>query len=187
MNIEKLAKHLKEFTLDEIEMIAECDCKTELKHLLNDGKLVLENDLYKFQEVEILTFDIFAMQKCKNCEFGYKFSSAVNYFLVNYVKINCKKSTYRKYCNQFKSDIIPYFKNKNIDDIEIGDIYKFYQWCIEREFKPLKIKNTLVLLKQLIKYFQEQGFIEPKCVFQVRRITRKNKFDMSRLVFKNIL
>lgn len=30
MNIEKLAKHLKEFTLDEIEMIAECDCKTEL-------------------------------------------------------------------------------------------------------------------------------------------------------------
>ena len=24
MNIEKLAKHLKEFTLDEIEMIAEC-------------------------------------------------------------------------------------------------------------------------------------------------------------------
>ena len=30
MNIEKLAKHLKEFTSDEIEMIAECDCKTEL-------------------------------------------------------------------------------------------------------------------------------------------------------------
>ena len=26
MNIEKLAKHLKEFTTDEIEMIAECDC-----------------------------------------------------------------------------------------------------------------------------------------------------------------
>ena len=29
MNIEKLAHHLKEFTLDEIEMIAECDCKRE--------------------------------------------------------------------------------------------------------------------------------------------------------------
>ena len=39
MNIEKLAKHLKEFTLDEIEMIAECDCKTELERLLNKGKL----------------------------------------------------------------------------------------------------------------------------------------------------
>lgn len=36
MNIEKLARHLKEFTLDEIEMIAECDCKTELELLLNE-------------------------------------------------------------------------------------------------------------------------------------------------------
>lgn len=31
MNIEKLAKRLKEFTLDDIELIAECDCKTELE------------------------------------------------------------------------------------------------------------------------------------------------------------
>ncbi len=45
MNIEKLAKHLKEFTLDEIEMIAECDCKTELEKLLNGGKLVFEQGL----------------------------------------------------------------------------------------------------------------------------------------------
>ena len=40
MNIEKLARHLKEFTLDEIEMISECDCKTELKHLLNEGNTI---------------------------------------------------------------------------------------------------------------------------------------------------
>ena len=50
MNIEKLAKHLKEFTLDEIEMIAECDCKTELEHLLNRGKIIFEQGLYKYQE-----------------------------------------------------------------------------------------------------------------------------------------
>ena len=49
MNIEKLARHLKEFTLDEIEMIAECDCKTELERLLNEGKLVFEQELYKYQ------------------------------------------------------------------------------------------------------------------------------------------
>ena len=42
MNIEKLAKHLKEFTLDEINMIAECDCKTELECLLNSNKIVFE-------------------------------------------------------------------------------------------------------------------------------------------------
>lgn len=47
MNIEKLAKHLKEFTLDEINMIVECDCKTELEHLLNSNKIVFEQGLYK--------------------------------------------------------------------------------------------------------------------------------------------
>ena len=50
MNIEKLARHLKEFTLDEIEMIAECDCKTELERILNEDKLVFEQELYKYQE-----------------------------------------------------------------------------------------------------------------------------------------
>ena len=51
MNIEKLAKHVQEFTLDEIEMIAECDCKTELEHLLNEGKMVFEQGLYKYVEI----------------------------------------------------------------------------------------------------------------------------------------
>lgn len=50
MNIEKLARHLKEFALDEINMIAECDCKTELEHLLNRGKIGFEQGLYKYQE-----------------------------------------------------------------------------------------------------------------------------------------
>lgn len=50
MNIEKLAKHLKEFTNDEIETIAECDCKTELEHHMREGKIVFEQGLYKYKE-----------------------------------------------------------------------------------------------------------------------------------------
>lgn len=42
MNIEKLAKRLREFTLDEIEMIAETDLETELEQLLNEGKIAFE-------------------------------------------------------------------------------------------------------------------------------------------------
>ena len=50
MNIEKLAKHLKEFSLDEINMIAEYDCKNELEQLLNSDKIVFEQGLYKYIE-----------------------------------------------------------------------------------------------------------------------------------------
>ena len=47
MNIERLARHLKEFTLDEIEMIAECDCKNEFERLLNTNKIVFEQGVFK--------------------------------------------------------------------------------------------------------------------------------------------
>ena len=50
MNIEKLAKRLKEFTLDEIEMIAEADIETELEQLLNEGKIAFEQGRYKYVE-----------------------------------------------------------------------------------------------------------------------------------------
>src|SRR5574344_1081497 len=64
MNILKLAKHLKEFTLDEIEMIAEDDCKTELKQLLNEHKLLLNNGLYKYIEQEnSKTFELIEKQQ----------------------------------------------------------------------------------------------------------------------------
>lgn len=42
MNIEKLAKRLREFTLDEIEILAEADLETELEYLLNEGKITFE-------------------------------------------------------------------------------------------------------------------------------------------------
>ena len=60
MNIEKLAKHLKEFTIDEIEIIAECDCKAELEQLLNEGKIIFEQGLYKYVEVfKEKTFELY--------------------------------------------------------------------------------------------------------------------------------
>ena len=66
MNIEKLAKRLKEFTLDEIEMIAECDCKTELEQLLNSNKILFEQGLYKYVEVfKEKTFELYPKPSLK--------------------------------------------------------------------------------------------------------------------------
>ena len=62
MNIEKLAKHLKEFTLDEINIIAECDCETELEPLLNSNKICFEQGLYKYKEnINSENYEIFTI------------------------------------------------------------------------------------------------------------------------------
>ena len=63
MNIEKLARHLKEFTLDESEMIVEFDCKPELEQLLNEDKIIFEQGLYKYiEKSQISVFKDFAKE-----------------------------------------------------------------------------------------------------------------------------
>ncbi len=160
MNIEKLAKHLKEFSLDEIEMIAECDCKTALEQLLNNNKIVFEQGLYKHIEKEIEEFSIFTCQETESQTFTI--NAAVNYFLENYVKVNCKKATYTRYKAQFKFDIVPYFRRLHLNDINNKNIKLFYSWCCKRGLPAKRIKNTLSLLNQLIKYFQNLGMIDDK-------------------------
>ena len=182
MNIEKLARHLKEFTLNEINMIAECDCKTELENLIQKGFLNFKNGIFTFLEKSNYDFKIFITPDL-NQEKIY-FEVAVNYFMKNYVEKYCKKKTYRTYRGQFKYDILPVFQNKLLNEVSNQDILDFYLVGIDRGLKPKKLKNDLALLNQIIRYFQNLGIIDKRCVFQVKRLTDKNNFDESKIVFE---
>ncbi len=183
MNIEKLAKRLKEFTLDEIEMIAECDCKTELEHLLNNNKILFDKEIYKYIEERknidytIITANIFNNQ-------SLDFGSAVKYFLENYAKQNCTKRTYETYKSIFRVNILPFFRGKIIQDITIEDIEEFYKTCKTRNLGVRRLKNTLTQLNQLLKYCRNLGLASNCCYFQVRRLTDKNKFSLDRIIFE---
>ena len=58
------------------------------------------------------------------------------------------------------------------------------QICKGRNLPPKVLKNTLALLNQMIKYFQNLGVIERTCNFQVKRLTDKNKFSINRIIFE---
>ena len=108
MNIEKLARHLKEFTLDEIEMIAECDCKTELEQLLNEDKIIFEQYLYRFIEKDNnVNYAIFTKKKYSRKSMNI--NNAIKYFMKNYVQQNCKKGTAKNYNTLFIHIILPFF------------------------------------------------------------------------------
>ena len=183
MNIEKLTKHLKEFTLDEIEMIAECDCKTELERLLNEEKLVFEQGLYKYQEEKPRQEFIICTKQTTNFQI-ITFDTAINYFLENYAINNCKYNTYRRYRTILRYHISPFFKNKMLNDVTCNDIQKFYYFCKGRNFPPKVLKNTLALLNQMIKYFQNLGMTDRTCNFQVRRLSDKTNFTVDRIIFE---
>ena len=64
------------------------------------------------------------------------------------------------------------------------DIKEVYNICQVRGLQYRRIKNTLALLNQLIKYYQKLGVIEKTCNFQVKRLTDKNKFSINRINFE---
>ena len=182
MDILKLAKHLKEFTLEEIEMIAECDCETELEKLLKVNKIVLKSGKYTYQEENFTeNFCIFIDKKSRKKHINIE--EASKYFLENYARKSCSKRTYETYESIFRVHIIPFFKNKDINNVSQKDIIDFYYSCKTRGIKPKRLKNILTQLNQMLKYCKSEGFIKSYCVFQVKRLTKKNEFSADRIVF----
>ena len=183
MNIEKLAKRMREFTLDEIEMLAETDLKTELECLLNEGKIAFEQGRYKYVEkVETIDYAIFSAEALNNEPLN--FETAAKYFLEKYAKTACTKRTYETYESIFRINILPFFRNKIIQEITIDDIKAFYVNCKTRNLGHRRLKNTLTQLNQLLKYCKSQGLVSKCCSFQVKRLNEKNEFSMNRIIFE---
>ena len=64
------------------------------------------------------------------------------------------------------------------------DIILIYNFLMKRSYKPLRIKNTMALLKQILVFCKKNGYIENFTNFQVRRITNRNTFDINRIIFE---
>jgi len=183
MNIEKLARHLKEFTLEEIEMIAECDVKSEIERLLKEGKIIFEQGLYKYVEAdESLKFGVFIDNSKKKVAASVE--DAVQNFLNNYAAKFCSPKTNRLYKSAFKLDLLPVIKKNNISKFETQDIITIYNSFTERDFKPKRLKNTMALLKQFLKYCKAEGLIKNYTNFYVKRLTEKNEYSLDRIIFE---
>lgn len=164
MNIEKLAKHLKEFTLDEIEMIAECDCKTELEHLLNEGKMVFEQGLYKYVEVsKVKTFELYPKPTFRKNK-SLLFNDLVQDYLTNR---KLTKDTLKGYKSQLKYNILPYFGEIQISKISYEMIVDFMQKMKEK-YKPKTASNGVTLLGSILKYAFKQGLIKHNPYYGVK-------------------
>lgn len=156
MNIEKLAKHLKQFTLDEINKIAECDCKTELEHLLNSNKIYFEQGLYKYKEnTSINTFEILTIQKVKNRK-SILFKEIVNLYMSDRT---LAKGTLIGYNSLLKYSILPKFGNEKVKNITPEMILEFSTY-MKLRYKAKTAKNGVSLLGSLLKFAFLNGYIK---------------------------
>src|SRR5574344_2678748 len=155
MNILKLAKHLKEFTLDELELIAEVDCKTAIKQLLRDHKIGFKNGKYYYIEQEkIRTFELNQKPVLKNKN-KILFEDFTTIYLNNR---KLTKDTLKGYKSQLKFNILPNFGDKFLKEITTEMINTFMMQLKEK-YKPKTASNGVTLLGSILKYAFEQGYI----------------------------
>lgn len=156
MNIEKLARHLKEFTLDEINMIAECDCKIELEHLLNNNKIVFEQGVYKY----VSTSDFKTFELIKRPNLNLKENLIFRNIAQNYIKNRTlTKNTIKGYKSLLKYNLLPYFGDMKIGEITYEMIVDFMQKMKEKH-KLKTASNVVTLLGSILKYAFELGYIK---------------------------
>ena len=162
MNIEKLAKHLKEFTPDEIETIAECDCKTELEHLLNEGKIAFEQGLYKYVEKVEKSFSLFEKPELKDEKI--LFEDMAEYYITSR---SLSKNTLKGYKSLLKYNLLPYFGEKYLKEISYEMIVDFMQRMKER-YRPKTASNAVTLLGSILKSAFQEGYIKTNPYYGVK-------------------
>lgn len=171
----KVAKKLKTFTLEDIVMFCEIDFDVARKFLQESENIKPVGN--KFEYVEAAkTEEIFKIIdkniECKNSDITVV--QACEMFL-DLKQQTLTEQSFQAYKTFVYSKIIPYFKDFLLKNITIKDVQSFKIYLQENKVSEPRIKNILALLNQIIKYFQNEGYIEKTCVFEVKRIAKISK------------
>ena len=166
----KVAKRLKTFTLEDIVMFCEIDAETAGSFLLESENIKPCGN--KFEYVEIIKTENKFKIINKNIQSK---NSDITVIEACKIFLNIKRRTltemsFQAYKTFIYSKIIPYFKNFRLKDITIQDIQNFRKYLQNNKISERRIKNILTLLNQIVKYFQNNGYIDKTCVFEVKRI-----------------
>ena len=168
----KIAKRFKVFTPEDIVMFCEIDTTAAERFLQESENIKPVGN--KFEYVEAAkTEDKFKIIdkniQCKNSDITL--IQACEMFL-NIKHRTLTEQSYQAYKTFVYSKIIPYFKNILLKNITIKDVQSFKRHLQENKVTEPRIKNILALLNQILKHFQNEGYIEKTCIFEVKRIAK---------------
>lgn len=166
----KIAKRLKIFTLEDIVMFTDFDIEHVKEFLENSENIRILRG--KFEYVEIMKSEDKFKIIDKNIPSKNSDITVINaceeFLKIKYETL--KPMSYQTYKTFIYAQLIPYFKQVRLKDVSIQDIKNFKEYLQGNKVSERRIKNILTLLNQIIKYFQNEGYIDKTCVFEVKRI-----------------
>lgn len=166
----KIAKRLKTFTIDDIVMFCDIDVCTAKKFIYESDNIKSVGNKFEYVET-IKSEDKFKIIDknipCKNSDIT---AIQTCEMFLDFKQQTLTEQSYQAYKTFVYSKIIPYFKDVLLKNITIQDIQNFKNYLQDNKVSERRIKNILALLNQIIKYFQNEGYIDKNCVFEVKRI-----------------
>ena len=167
----KVAKRLKTFTLEDIVMFCDIDAKTAEDFIQKSENIKSVGNKFEYVET-VRTEDKFKIINknipCKNSDITVT-DACISFLNVSQIR-NIKQNTVKAYKTFINAHIIPYFKGFVLKDITVSDVESFRKCMQHKQISERRIKNILTLLNQIIKHFQNEGYIDKTCVFEVKRI-----------------
>ena len=166
----KVAKRLKTFSIEDIIMFCDIDADTARKFLQESENIKSCGDKFEYVET-IKAEDKFKIidKNIPSKNLDITVVEACEIFLE--IKQNTlTEMSFQVYKTFVYSKIIPYFMKFRLKDITIQDIQNFRKYLQENKVSEYRIKNILALLNQIIKHFQNEGYIEKTCIFEIKRI-----------------
>lgn len=167
----KVAKRLKTFTLEDIVMFCDIDAEVAKEFLRESENITSFGNKFEYIET-VRTEDKFKIiDKNIPCiDSDITLTNACNSFLNICQSRNVKQNTIKAYKTFINAHIIPYFKGFVLKDITVSHVESFRKCMQMKQISERRIKNILTLLNQIIKYFQNEGYIDKTCVFEVKRV-----------------
>lgn len=177
----KIAKKLKTFTLDDLIIMGDLEedfAREILNQLIIEDKIKPTGKYFEYTETQVRKENYKIIDRnieVRNSEITMP--EAVEIFLGS-IKPKISYRTFGTYKSLFNSHIIPFFKTKKLEYILISDIQEFKNEIVNKKLCAKKIKNTLTLLNQLVKYFQNEGWINKTCIFEVKRLEKEPRREI---------
>lgn len=150
--LEKLARRLKQFTLDEIAMYIE---NPDFETLIEAGKLKFDGKTYTYINLPKLNFELIEKPELK-VKSRILFKDVTKGFLADR---KLTKNTLKGYKYQLKFNILPYFGEKYLDEITLVMI-KDFMYSLSLKYRPKTVSNGVTLTGSFLKWAFENGFIE---------------------------
>lgn len=182
-----IAKRLKIFTLEDIVMFTNFDIEIVKEFLENSENIKVLGEKFEYIET-VKTDDKFKIIDknilSKNSDITV-IEACEEFLRIKYKTL--KPMSYQTYKTFIYAQIIPYFKTFCMKDLTVQDIQNFKKYMQENKVSERRIKNILCLLNQIIKHFQDEGYINKTCAFEVKRVSNMSKRQIQILTPKQLV